>query len=362
MALAGARQTGKTTLAKSLGGIYFDLEQDSDRLNLDLQWESLIQQDKILILDEAQEWPDIFKRLRGAIDNDRKRNGRFLLLGSVSPYLMKYVSESLAGRMSLLELTPFMWSELAAKDRDDLWFYGGYPDGGILNIKSYPQWQSDYLELLISRDLPDWGFPAQPQLTKRLVKMLAALDSQTLNASQIGKSLDLSYKTVNSYLDYLEGAFLIRRLQPFYANLKKRLVKSPKIYWRDSGLLHSINNVASETELFNQPWVGASWEGFIIEQIISSLKIANKKFEPYFLRTSDQHEIDLVLDFGNKIWAVEIKLTSSPGLEDIQKLAKVADLIPADKQILISRTKDCIDNGRTVSCNLDWFIKNIMQD
>ncbi|OHB50051.1 MAG: hypothetical protein A2Y10_13955 [Planctomycetes bacterium GWF2_41_51] len=362
VALVGSRQTGKTTLAKSLGGIYFDLEQDGDRLSLDLQWETLIKQDKIIILDEAQESPEVFKKLRGAIDNDRKRNGRFLLLGSVSPYLMKFVSESLAGRMAILELTPFLWSEIPKDRSDNLWFYGGYPDGGILDSKNYPDWQNNYLNLLISRDLPDWGLPAQPQMTNRLMKMLAALNGQNFNASLVGKSLDLSYKTVNSYLDYLEGAFLIRRLQPFYSNLKKRIVKSPKIYWRDSGLLHSINNITSENELLNQPWVGTSWEGFIIEQVINNLKAADKKFEAYFLRTSDQYEIDLVLDFGKEIWTIEVKLTASPNTDDIKKLNKVSDLIAAKKQILISRTNDCIDNGKTVSCNLEWFINNLIQD
>lgn len=354
--LLGPRQCGKTTFAQLLGGIYFDLEQESDRVSLDLRWNDLMAQLELVILDEAQEWPELFKRLRGAIDKNRKRNGRFLLLGSVSPALMRQVSESLAGRMAVLELTPFTWEELSEQQQHNLWLYGGYPNGGTLDAEQYSRWQQHYLELLVFRDLPTWGLPAEPQTTQRLLKMVAAVHGQTLNASQLGKSLDISYKTVKSYLGYLEGAFLIRQLQPYFSNLKKRLVKSPKLYWRDSGLLHSLLNVQNEDDLLSAPWVGASWEGFVIEQTINALKLRDIAFSPYFLRTNDGCEIDLVLDFGREKWAMEIKLTSSPVLSAIQKLNKAADLIDASRRILISRTTENIDNGKVVSCNLDWFI------
>ena len=357
--LLGPRQCGKTTFAQLLGGIYFDLEQESDKISLDLKWDDLMQQSSLVILDEAQEWPEVFKRLRGAIDKDRQRNGRFLLLGSVSPALMRHVSESLAGRMALLELTPFVWEELSDLQRRNLWLYGGYPNGGILEAGQYLRWQQNYLDLLVFRDLPLWGLPAEPQTTQRLLKMVAAVHGQTLNASQLGKSLDISYKTVKSYLGYLEGAFLIRQLQPYFSNLKKRLVKSPKLYWRDSGLLHSLMNVQNEDELLSAPWVGASWEGFVIEQTINALKLRDIAFEPYFLRTNDGHEIDLVLDFGREKWAIEIKLTSSPDVSAIGRLNKAADLIEASRRILISRTSDNVDNGKVVSCNLDWLISKL---
>ncbi len=364
VALVGPRQSGKTTLAKSLGGAYFDLEQEEGRLSLEFQWNDLLRSEQLVTLDEAQEYPDIFKRLRGAIDENRKKNGKFLLLGSVSPSLMKYVSESLAGRMAILELTPFLWTELSANKQKNLWFYGGYPDGGILQKGNtdYPDWQKNYLDLITARDLPNWGLPAQPKLTQRLLKMLAVLNGQTLNASQIGRSLDLSYKTINSYLDYLEGAFLIRRLYPFHANLKKRIIKSPKIYWRDSGLLHTLMGVNDQEALLNQPWVGAAWEGFIIEQIIGHLNLANRNFDAYFLRTSDQYEIDLILDFGKSLWAVEIKLTASPGLSEIGKLNKIADIINADKRVLVSRTAKNQRSGQCISCNLRYILENVISN
>ncbi|HOP07285.1 MAG TPA: ATP-binding protein [candidate division Zixibacteria bacterium] len=357
VALVGPRQSGKTTLARSLAGIYFDLEQESERLRLDLDWDTLVSGKDLVILDEAQSWPEVFTRLRGAIDRDRKRKGRFLLLGSVSPSLMVQVSESLAGRLSLVELTPLLMTELNTKaSRDRLWLYGGYPDGGILAPKQYPRWQVDYLSLLTQRDLPSWGLSAKPQTTDRMIRMLAALHGQIWNASQVGQSLGLTYKTVNNYLDYLEGAFLIRRLRPYQVNIRKRLVKSPKIYWRDSGLLHALMNVPDKRTLLNQPWVGASWEGFVIEQVLGELNLHGRNFDAYYFRTSDQHELDLVLDFGTESWAVEVKLSSSPCSEDMKRLDKTADMINASRRFLVSQTRQSSGNDHRASCNLPWFL------
>jgi len=362
VALVGPRQCGKTTLAQVLGGRYFDLEQESERLRLDLEWEALTAGKDLVILDEAQSWPNIFARLRGAIDQDRKRMGRFLLLGSVSPALMVQVSESLAGRLSLVELTPFLLTELKAKvSRNRRWLCGGYPDGGVMKSRHYPRWQIDYLTLLSQRDLPTWGLSAKPQTTDRLLRMLAALHGQQWNASQVGASLGLSYHTVNGYLDYLVGAFLIRRLQPYQTNIKKRLVKNPKVYWRDSGVLHALLNVADEKDLLSQPWVGASWEGFVIEQAIGVLSAQGKKIDAYYFRTSDRHEIDLVLDFGKELWAVEIKLTSSPGPNDMAKLDKTADMIKASRRFLISQIIQSSGDKKRVSCNLPKFLEYLVE-
>ena len=353
----GSRQSGKTTLARSLGGHYFDLEQAPDRLRLDLEWQSLIVSRQLVILDEAQVWPEVFPRLRGAIDADRKRHGRFLLLGSVSPALMTQVSESLAGRLSIVELSPLLLAELpTVASRERAWLHGGYPDGGVLDGKGYPRWQQDYLALLTQRDLPNWGLPARSQTTQRLLQMLAATNGQEWNASQIGKSLGLSYHTVNGYLDYLEGAFLVRRLPAFYANIRKRLVKRPKVYWRDSGLLHALMNVSDAAQLLNQPWIGASWEGFVIDQVITTLQSLDVAAQAFYLRTSDQAEIDLVIETGKQRWALEIKLTTNPSPVDMAKLNANADLIKADRRILVSRRKEFIDNGRQLACDLAGMI------
>lgn len=360
VALLGPRQCGKTTLARGLGGRYFDLEQEPDRLRLDLEWEQIEASRALVVLDEAQAWPEVFPRLRAAIDRDRGRHGRFLLLGSVSPAIMAQVSESLAGRLALVELAPFSVLEVPRVPLTRLWSVGGYPDGGILGAGRFPHWQRDYLTLLAQRDLPAWGLPARPQVTLRLLKMLAAVHGQVWNASQIGQSLGLSYHTVNGYVDHLEAAYLIRRLPPWHANVGKRLVKSPKLYWRDSGLLHALLGGPSEAALPEQPWVGASWEGFVIEQVLGHLAQLDRPVEAFFLRTSDQQELDLVLAFGPELWAIEIKLTASPGLDDLRRLAKVADLVGARRRVLISRTTRAVTGEREISCSLPWFLRHVL--
>jgi len=358
--LVGPRQSGKTTLARSMKGAYFDLEQKPERLRLDLELDTVASGNRLVILDEAQSWPELFPRLRGAIDADRGRKGRFLLLGSVSPSLMMRVSESLAGRLSLVELTPFLWMETKTKaSRDRLWLCGGYPEGGVLKPKRYPRWQLDYLALLAQRDLPAWGLPAKPQTTDRLLRMLAAVHGQTWNASRIGQSLGLSYHTVNGNLDYLEGAFLIRRLQPYQANVRKRLVKSPKVFWRDTGLLHALLNVPDERSLLARPWVGASWEGFVIEQAIGVLSARGRSFTPYFFRTNDRYEIDLLLDFGDALWAIEVKLTASPGPADMERLDKTADMVGATHRYLVSKIPKPAGGQKRASLNLSALLKRL---
>jgi len=360
VALVGPRQCGKTTLARSMKGAYFDLEQEPERLRLDLEWDDLVAGKRLLILDEAQAWPAVFPRLRAAVDREPKRTGRFLLLGSVSPSLMAHVSESLAGRLSVAELTPFLLGELpTAASRRRRWLCGGYPEGGVLSPRRYPRWQIDYLALLSQRDLPAWGLPARPRVTDRLLRMLAALHGRTWNASQVGQSLGLSYHTVNTYLDYLVGAFLIRLLPSYQANIRKRIVKRPKLYWRDTGLLHALLNVPDEYTLLSQPWVGASWEGFVIEQVLGELSARGRVFSAYYFRTSDQYELDLVLDFGRELWAVEIKLTSSPSPEDMLRLDKAADIIGATRRFLVSRVRRAAGDGRRLSCDLPAFLAHL---
>jgi hypothetical protein len=337
--VVGPRQTGKTTLARSLGGVYFDLEQPGDRLRLDLRWDGLARAGSLVVLDEAQSWPEVFPRLRGAIDADRRRNGRFLLLGSVSPGLMRAVSESLAGRLALVELTPFLLGELPEVTLADLWLLGGFPDGGVLGQGGFPEWQTDYLTLLAERDLPVWGLPAAPRTTLRLLRMLAAAHGQIWNASQIGQSLGLSYHTVNSYVDFLEGAFLVRRLPPWLPNLRKRLVRSPRVYWRDSGLLHALLGARTAEDLLAQPWVGASWEGFVIHQVLGSLAASGISVDPHYFRTSDGYEADLVFRLGTVVWAIEAKLTADPSPGDFDRLMRAGEMIGADRRYLVAQVR-----------------------
>jgi hypothetical protein len=360
VALLGTRQTGKTTLAKEFQGRYFDLENPQDRLRLEITWEELTGTQELVILDEIQAMPEMFPRLRAAIDSDRKRYGRFLILGSVSPALMQEAGQALTGRLALCELTGFLARELPAEEWDILWKRGGYPDGGVLDPSRFADWQQNYLALMAQRDLPSWGLSAQPALIQRLFRMLAALHGQMWNASQIGKSLGLSYHTANSYADFLEQAFLIRRLPAYAANLRKRLVKSPKFYWRDSGLLHALLDLTGERDLFDQPWAGMSWEGWVIEQILGHLQSAGHSFQAFYVRTSDQREIDLVLDYRGQLWAFEIKLSSAPDVADLRRLQDNAALIGADRVALISRTAEPIRGEAVASLNLaavlDWLL------
>lgn len=359
--MVGPRQCGKTTLAQAMGGEYFDLENEGDRVRLDLRWDELAAGKKLVVLDEAQAWPEVFPRLRGQIDRDRKRMGRFLLLGSVSPALMTQVPESLAGRLSLVELTPLLLDEIGKKKLDRLWLYGGYPEGGVLNGKQFPRWQRDYLALLSQRDLPNWGLPATPAVTDRLMRMVAAVHGQEWNASKIAQSLGVSYKTVNSYMDYLVGSFLVRRLEPYHANIKKRLVKRPKMYWRDAGLLHAMLQVQDMGHLLGQPWVGASWEGYVVEQILGHLAAWGAVVDAWHLRTSDQYEIDLLLEIAGKRWAIEAKLTSNPSVDDLRRSGKAAGFAKADQVVVVSRTTETIDSERILSTDLAGVLRRLQE-
>ncbi len=358
-ALLGPRQSGKTTLARGLSGLYFDAEQPADRLRLELEWEAIAAGRRLAVIDEAQTWPELFPRLRSAIDADRRRNGRFLLLGSVSPRLMRAVSESLAGRLALVELTPFLLGELPAVRLGRHWLQGGFPDGGILGGARFPAWQRDFAALMAQRDLPAWGLPAAPQVTQRLMHMLAAVHGQVWNASNVGSSLGLSYHTVNRYLDFLEGAYLVRRLAPWSGRIAKRLVRSPKIYLRDSGLLHALLGVGSHEALLRHPLAGASWEGFAIEQMLGNLAARGADFEPFFLRTSDGREIDLLLRLGGTRVALEIKLAARASPDDLARLERAADLAGAEHRYIVCQTASPAANARRGVFDLNAAVERL---
>ena len=356
VALVGPRQCGKTTLARSLGARYYDMELESDRLRLDLEWAEMAAGEELVVIDEAQAAPEIFPRLRSTIDADRRRHGRFLLLGSISPSLMRNVSESLAGRLSVIELAPLSWSELTEECRERLWHCGGFPDGGVLAGRGFPDWHHDYLNLLAQRDLPSWGLPATTRTTHRLFELLAASHAQQWNASEIGRGLGLSYHTVNAYLDYLEGAFLLRRLPAYHANARKRLTKRPKVYWRDSGLLHALWGADTASDLLSHPMVGASWEGHVIDQVLTAMQQVGRRFSASHLRAVDGREVDLIVNVERGLWAIEIKLTTNPSRADMARLNETADLVGAHRRFLVTRGAGTTSSGAHTVCDLAHMI------
>jgi uncharacterized protein len=359
VALVGPRQVGKTTLARGLSPLRFDLEQNADRVRLDASWAEIIASRRLIVFDEAQSWPELFPRLRGAIDGDRKRFGRFLLTGSVSPALMRDVADSLAGRLAVVEMSPFLPQELTFAERKRHWLTGGFPDGGVLEPRRFPAWQNNYVSLLAQRDLPNWGMSGRARDTERLLAMLGLSHGQVWNASRIGQSLGVSYHTVNAHVDFLEGAFLLRRLLPWHRNLGKRLVKSPKLYIRDSGVLHALLGVGTREALLSQPWVGASWEGYVIESILSTLTAAGRAHQAYYLRTSDGHEIDLVVELEGERWAIEVKLTTAPSVDDTARIARTAKLVDASRVALVCGTHVGGRAPRVVVTDVEHIVRMI---
>ena len=210
--------------------------------------------------------------------------------------------------------------------------------------------------------MPAWGLPARPAVTESLFRMLAALQGGVLNASRLGESLGISYHTVQSYLGFLEGAFLIRLLPPFHANIRKRLVKAPKVFWRDSGILHALLGYTAGADLRAQPWVGASWEGWVIEQILASRLARGENLQAFHFRTQDGLEADLFLEDGKNREVVEIKLTTAPAPEDFARLEKVAALVQATRQVLISRTRQPVVAGNRWSLDLPGYLRQIAED
>ncbi|PSL04476.1 ATP-binding protein [Cecembia rubra] len=313
--LIGPRQVGKTTLVKNLllekESIYLDLEKASDKAKL-VNAELFLKthQNKTVILDEIQMMPELFTELRSLIDEKREA-GRFILLGSALPDLIRKSADSLAGRIAYLELTPFHLGEVEADEIDKLWIRGGFP----LSYLAYSErgsrlWRENFIKTYIERDLGLLGLNTDPFLVERFWRMLAHAQGGLLVSENFARALGISRPTVNRYLEFLHGSFMVRLLQPYFPNVKKRLVASPKVYIRDSGLLHSLTGIDSYEDLINQLLVGHSWEGFVIEQICNVLGDA---YEYYFYRTHQGAECDLLLVKSGKVkHAIEIKNTLSP--------------------------------------------------
>jgi predicted AAA+ superfamily ATPase len=323
VAILGPRQIGKTTLANVIAAnsptaLFLDLERESDRVQLTNAEQFFPRhRDRLIVLDEVQTIPDLFAKLRPEIDADR-RPGRFLLLGSASGTLLRQSAESLAGRIAYLELTPFLLAELAREElaitpaqATALWLRGGFPRSFLANDDTESiEWRHDFITTFLARDLPQLGVTIPAETLRRFWRMCAHLHGQLINASQLGAALGgVAHTTVGRYVDLLVDALMLRRLPPYFANVGKRLVKSPKVYLRDSGLLHALLGIRTMDELNGHPIAGMSWEGFVLEQIIATIP-AMTSFG--FYRTIAGAELDLIVELDNQRIGFEIKLSSAP--------------------------------------------------
>ena len=317
VAILGPRQCGKSTLAKHFlqnsNSIYLDLQNRADRNKLS-EPELFIEQhrDKLICLDEIQLLPDFFSFLRSEIDADRKP-GRFLILGSASRDLIRQSSETLAGRIAYLSLSPFLLNEVGGANRwRELWARGGFPESLLACNDAISQaWRTDFIQTFLERDIPQLGFNIPAPLMSRLWRLLSHYHGQTLNYSKLAGAMDLSILTLKKYLLLLEQTYMIRLLQPTEVNLKKRLVKAPKIYLRDSGILHTLLEIDDFDHLLSHPAMGASWEGFCIEHVLAKLP----KWRPSFLRTSNGAEVDLVMKKSERTLFFEFKSSKAPKLQ-----------------------------------------------
>ena len=324
--ILGPRQVGKTTLSEEIAAlfspepIYLDLESPYDISKLsepEAYFE--LHNGKLIILDEIQRMPGLFQLLRGVIDRRRRqglRSGQFLILGSASLELLKQSSETLAGRIAYKELSGFNVTEIASKTRNDqdlLWLRGGFPDSFLANNgEASLRWRLNFISTYLERDIPQFGARIPSVTLRRLWTMLAHNQGTQLNTTTLGANLGVSAMTAKRYVELLEDLLLIRSLRPWSGNVGKRLVKSPKIYIRDSGLVHSLLNLKTMDDILGHPVVGASWEGFVVENLLSVLPVGATA---WFYRTSAGAEIDLVIEYSTqKIYAIEIKRSLTPNL------------------------------------------------
>ncbi|MDQ6996969.1 MAG: ATP-binding protein [Mariprofundus sp.] len=309
-ALLGPRQCGKTTLARLFGeqhsAHYFDLESPADQQRLQNPELMFGQLQGLIILDEIQTKPELFNVLRVVVDKPGN-SLKFLILGSASPHIIKNVSETLAGRVEFIELSGFNLGE--ADETRKLWLRGGFPRSFLADTETdSTAWREGFIRTFLERDIPMLGITIAPTAMRRFWTMLAHFHGQTWNASELGRSMGLSDKTVRSYLDILTSTFMIRQLQPWHENLRKRQVKAPKIYFRDSGLLHSLLNIPDYHHLTGNPRLGASWEGFAMEQVLQAMQPS----EAYFWSTYSGAEVDLLLFKDGKRYGIEFKFNEAP--------------------------------------------------
>ncbi|MFQ5448262.1 MAG: ATP-binding protein [Saprospiraceae bacterium] len=359
--ITGPRQAGKTTLAKSIlkevekETVYLDLELPSG-LNRLRNAELFLKEneEKLVVIDEVQRKPELFPLLRALIDQ-RREPSRFLILGSASPKLLRQSSESPAGRISYLELSPFHFLELPGIGFKTHWLRGGFPTALFAPDEDTSfQWLEDFVTTFIERDLPQFGLNAPAQTLRTLLLMLTGVHANMLNQSALGNSLGLTIPTIKRYLSYLENAYFIRFLRPWHTNISKRLVKTPKVYFRDTGVLHYLAGISDMNKLLGNQIAGASWEGYVVQQIIANLPPA---VQPYFYRTKDGAEIDLLLIKGHQpAMAVEIKMSAHPVLTKGNRFA-LAD-VGSPPMVIITPAPGSYpleDNVRV--CDLEHFWK-----
>ena len=349
--LLGPRQVGKTTLAQDIAetreAIYLDMERTADRQILeepDLYLDA--QMGKLVVIDEVQLMPGLFGALRGQIDRRRRaghRTGQFLLLGSASNTLLQQSAESLAGRVSYHELTPFTLDEVGQGALQRLWLRGGFPDSFLAQSdRASLTWREDFIRTYLERDIPSFGLRIPAETLRRFWTMLAHEQGGLLNAAKLAAGLGVSGQSIARYLDLLVDLMLVRRLPPWHANTGKRLVKSPKIYIRDAGLTHALLGLETSEALLGHPVVGGSWEGFCIENLIAA---APRGTEASFYRSSAGAEIDLILKLpGGALWAIEVKRTTSPKVTRGFHIA-ADDLDVAERLLVYAETREVPGQG-----------------
>lgn len=359
VAILGPRQCGKSTLAKeylkTLDSVYLDLQnrQDLNRLN---EPELFFEQHRheLICLDEIQRLPEFFSTLRSEIDKDR-HPGRFLILGSASRDLIKQSNETLAGRIAYLDLTPFQAEELPSTIPEYVhWNRGGFPDSLLAaNDESSYDWRQDFIRTFLERDIPALGFNIPAPKMERLWILLAHYHGQTVNFSKLAEAAELTLPTLKKYMGLLEQTYMLRLLSPYEKNSKKRLVKSPKVYIRDSGILHGLLNIENNDQLLGNPVMGASWEGYAIENLIANMP----RWKASFFRSSNGGEIDLIMELGDQRLAFEFKASKTPrpsrgfheNIKDIQPDASMI-IAPVDSsymyspEIKITNLKECLNN------------------
>jgi len=370
VALIGPRQVGKTTIAlnisESTPSLYLDLESRLDLEKVrDIAAFHADNSDKMIILDEVQRLPEIFAPLRGIIDKERRKGhktGQFLFLGSASIDLLQQSSESLAGRIAYIELFPVDALEYTGNKQESLntlWLRGGFPESLLAKSdKNSMKWRLDFIKTYLERDVPQLGPRIPAETLERFWTMLAHNQGTVLNAAKLARNLDVSGVTIVRYLDLMCDLLLVRRLKPWTFNIGKRLVRSPKIYVRDSGITHALLNIESYNDLLGHPVVGGSWEGFVIENILS---VVPSRVQPFYYGTPGGAEIDLILEFSPKEkWAIEIKRSSSPSLSKGFHTA-CADIKPKRRYVVYSGTdKFTLGEGIT-AISLSGLMQEILR-